>query len=149
MTALLIALALLLGAAGTTQGVVNGSLAQRLPIAGAIFVNALVTLGGAALWWALAPGATRRLVPEGGAPLWCYTGGLLGLYIVSSAAFCFPRLGAGPTMALVVAAQLVAALAYDHFGIGAVPLPVTPARVFGALLLVAGALLVLWPRLAR
>ena len=74
---------------------------------------------------------------------------MLGLYIIASAAFCFPRLGPGPTMALVVAAQLAVALAFDHFGIGAEPLPVTPVRLAGAALLVAGALLVLWPRFAR
>lgn len=149
MTALLVVLALLLGTAVTAQGVVNGALAQRVPLAGAIFLNALVTFAGALLWWLAAPGASRSLLPSDPAPAWLFTGGLLGLCIITSAAFCFPRLGPGPTVALAVAAQLLTALALDHFGVGGEELPVTPARLLGAALLLIGALLVLWPRIAR
>jgi transporter family-2 protein len=145
---LLLLLALLLGVAVTTQGLVNGELARRVPLAAAILVNALVTCSAAALWWLFAPGPTRRLLPGGESPWWLYTGGLLGLLIITAAAWCFPRLGAGPTIALAVAAQLGAALAFDHYGLGGEPLPMTPARLLGAALLLAGALLVLWPRLA-
>lgn len=145
----LVLLALALGVAVTTQGLVNGALAQRVPLAAAILVNACVTLLLAGAWWLAAPGATRRLLPDGSFPVWLYAGGLLGLFILASAAYCFPRLGAGPTIALAVAAQLGAALAFDHLGLGAAPLPLTPARLFGAALLVLGALLVLWPRIAR
>lgn len=149
MIAPLILLALLLGVAVATQGLVNGALAQRVPLAGAVLLNALVVLAGALLWWLAAPGPSRSLLPAGPAPAWLYSGGLLGLCILASAALCFPRLGAGPTIALAVAAQLVAALAFDHFGLGTAAIPVSPARLLGAGLLLAGALLVLWPRLAR
>jgi transporter family-2 protein len=149
MIAFLILLAVLLGLAVTTQGNVNGQLSGRVPLSSAIFLNALVTVVAAAMWWLLAPTGGRRLLPEEPAPLWLYTGGLLGLFIITTAAYCFPRLGAGATIALAVSAQLVAALAFDHYGLAGERLPVTPARVVGAALLVAGALLVLWPRIAR
>jgi transporter family-2 protein len=81
--------------------------------------------------------------------LWHYLGGLFGLAIIAGAAFAFPRLGAGATVALMVAAQLGTALLLDHFGATGERLALTPARLSGAVLLLAGALLVLWPRLVR
>ena len=71
---------------------------------------------------------------------------MYGISILGCAAFVFPRLGAGATTAFVVTAQLGSALALDHYG---VPdrIPVTGARLVGAVLLLAGALLVLWPKI--
>ena len=74
-------------------------------------------------------------------------GGAYGLFIIAGAAFAYPRLGAGPTTALMVAAQLTTALVLDHYGLPAGKVEVTPMRLVGAGLLFAGAVLVLWPRL--
>jgi len=69
------------------------------------------------------------------------------VFIIAGAAFAYPRLGAGPTTALMVAAQLGTALALDHYGLPSGKVPVTPMRLVGAAFLLVGALLVLWPRL--
>jgi transporter family-2 protein len=53
-----------------------------------------------------------------------------------------PRFGAATVVALIVVGQMLASLAFDHFALlGAPHYPVTPARVAGAALLIAGAIL--------
>jgi transporter family-2 protein len=71
------------------------------------------------------------------------------LVIIAGVAFAFPRIGAGPTTALMMTAQLVTAMVFDHLGLPNGRIDVTPARLLGAALLVAGAVLVLWPKLAK
>jgi transporter family-2 protein len=144
MIALLVLLALAMGAASAVQGATNGTLAGRVGLASALLVNASVVFAGALAAWLV---ARRGLESEPPSPWFLYAGGLYGLFIIAGAAYAFPRLGAGPTTALMVAAQLVAALALDHWGVPAGKIPVTPGRLLGVALLLAGAVLVLWPRL--
>ena len=80
----------------------------------------------------------------GQVPLWAWFGGLLGAAYVASATLLGPRIGALTLVAIVIAGQLCAALAVDHFGVLGYPrLPVTPTRWLGAALLLVGALLVM------
>ena len=72
-----------------------------------------------------------------------FLGGAYGLCIICSAAYLFPRIGAGPTTAVMIASQLMVALFVDHYGIGTARLPLTPYRILGAMMLLGGALLVL------
>ena len=139
-----IALACLLGIAACLQGATNGALGGRLGVAAAVAVNATVVFVAAALVWWLSP---RAPAPSEALPWWIWLGGAYGLLILAAAAVVFPRLGAGPTTALMVASQLLTALVLDHLGLFGPRLEVTPLRVGGALLLCAGAVLVLWPRL--
>lgn len=144
MTWILVLLALCMGAASTVQGATNGTLSGRIGLSSAVLVNAAVVFAVALAAWLF----TRRgFATEPASPWWLYVGGAYGVFIIAGAAFAFPRLGAGPTMALMVAAQLGTALALDHFGIGVGKFAVTPVRLVGALFLLVGALLVLWPRL--
>lgn len=76
-------------------------------------------------------------------PIWAYLGGLCGAFYVLVSIVALPRLGAVATIALALMGQQVASLAIDSFGLfGAPKLPMTMARVFGALLVVAGVLMV-------
>lgn len=81
-----------------------------------------------------------------GAPWWIWGGGLVGaVYVGCSAAFA-GRLGAAPWLGLIVTGQILASLALDHFGlIGFATKPITIRKVFGAALLLAGVVIVLWP----
>ena len=144
MIVLLVLLALAMGAASAVQGATNGTLAGRVGLSSALLVNATVVFLGALCAWLV---ARRGLTTEPASPWFLYVGGLYGLFIIAGAAYAFPRLGAGPTTALMVAAQLAAALALDHFGLPAGKVPITPLRLLGAAFLLVGALLVLWPRL--
>ena len=141
----LVLVAIAAGCASALQGATNGALAGRVGLSSAVLINALiVTSGAGALWIGLPRGSSTGAEPL---PWFLFLGGVYGLIILLAAAFAFPRLGAGPTTALMVAAQLCAALILDQLGWPSDRLAVTPIRVLGAGFLVLGALLVLWPRL--
>jgi len=144
MQYVLILLALLMGCASALQGATNGTLAGRIGLPTAVFINALVVLAAATVAWLF---TRRSFVSEPPSPWFLYVGGFYGVFIIAGAAFAFPRLGAGPTTALMVAAQLVAALTLDYFGLPNGKVPVTPLRLAGVAFLLVGALLVLWPKL--
>ena len=146
MKLLPVLLALGMGIASTLQGTTNSALANRHGLGVAVWVNALVVFCGASVLWFVLPRAAAAGEP---ARWWHYLGGFFGLIIVASAAFAFSRLGAGASVALMVAAQLVTALLLDHLGAGGERFAMTPARLTGALLLLAGALLVLWPKISH
>ena len=79
----------------------------------------------------------------GAAPWWVWVGGLLGAAYVATSIVAAPRLGAAFLIALVVAGQSLASLVIDHFGwVGFAEHAVSPARIFGAALLVAGVVLI-------
>jgi transporter family-2 protein len=73
------------------------------------------------------------------APWWAWGAGILGgLYIAASAAFG-PLIGGATFLALIVAGQMLAALALDHYGLLGFPVrPLDAGRAAGALLVVAG-----------
>ena len=73
------------------------------------------------------------------APWWAWGAGILGgLYIAASAAFG-PMIGGATFLALIVAGQMLAALALDHYGLLGFPVrPLDAGRAAGALLVVAG-----------
>jgi transporter family-2 protein len=70
---------------------------------------------------------------------WNWIGGPLGALIVLAGAALVSHLSAALFIASVVAGQLVCSLLLDHFGLlGLPPTPLTPGRVLGAVLVVAG-----------
>ncbi|MBL8732325.1 MAG: DMT family transporter [Planctomycetes bacterium] len=140
-----VALAAVLGLCVALQGATNGALASRIGLPAAVLLNAVVVVVAAFVWWLLAARGAQAALPSS----WLlYLGGVYGLVIIALAAFLFPRFGAGSTMAVMVAAQLVMVLVLDHIGWPGQAVPVTVPRLCGAGLLVLGAVLVLWPRLA-
>jgi transporter family-2 protein len=77
-------------------------------------------------------------------PAWQWTGGLLGAVYVVSTILVGPRLGAATLLSLVVAGQMIAAMVLDHHGwLGFAQHAVNVWRIAGALLLIAGTVLVL------
>jgi transporter family-2 protein len=74
---------------------------------------------------------------------WMWVGGCLGTLYVWSTIFATPQIGAGLTLALAIAGQMIAALFLDHFGfIGLTKLPASPLRITGVVLVIIGAALV-------
>lgn len=143
MAGLWLALGVFAGAMIAAQAPVNAELARSLGsplaaaainfVAGAVLLTlvALLSTGGTGLRW-------------GAAPPWTFVaGGVLGAVYVTSAILLTPRLGAAAMMGLAVTGQLLASLALDHYGLlGLAQRDISPARVLGAALLVAGAGLV-------
>ncbi len=78
-----------------------------------------------------------------GAPWWLWSGGALGALFIALAIFLVPKLGAASFVALLIAGQMLASLAYDHFGaFGLEKHAVSPVRLLGAVLLVVGVVLI-------
>lgn len=76
-------------------------------------------------------------------PWWNWIGGPLGALIVLAGAALTERLGAALFIALVVGGQLLCSLLLDHFALmGLKEQPLTPGRLLGAALVVAGVLCV-------
>lgn len=74
---------------------------------------------------------------------WVWLAGLLGAFYVTSVIILTPRLGATLTFSLVVAGQLLMAVALDHFGLLGVPMqPVSWLRILGIALITAGVVLI-------
>ncbi|UTW10172.1 DMT family transporter [Marinobacterium rhizophilum] len=77
------------------------------------------------------------------APIWSWAGGLLGAFYVTTLIIFAPRIGATLALALVIAGQLTGALLLDRFGLfGFAPQAITPGRLAGIALILAGAILV-------
>jgi bacterial/archaeal transporter family-2 protein len=75
--------------------------------------------------------------------LMSWTGGVFGAIYIAISILLIPRLGAATVIALIVAGQMIGALAFDHFGILGVPVhSVNASRLLGAVLLVAGVVLI-------
>ena len=94
--------------------------------------------------------ATRPALPArsslGGGPWWIWCGGLVGAAYLTAAAALSGRLGAAAWFGLIVTGQIVASLVLDHYGLVGFPKrPITPTKLLGAVVLLAGVALVLRP----
>ncbi|WP_456023614.1 DMT family transporter [Pseudomonas protegens] len=77
------------------------------------------------------------------APLWMWAGGAFGVCFVALAVVLLPKLGASGFVALALAGQVIASMVLDHFGLfGLVEKQLTVSRIFGAVLLIAGVVLI-------
>ena len=136
-------LAILVGAGLTVQIGMNATVSRvigsSLLAAVANFCIGLVALGIVAL----ASGARPAPGTIGTVPAWAWLGGLFGAAYVAAITVLGPRLGAVLLLALLLLGQMAAALTVDYFGVVGFPQSaVTPSRMLGAALLVAGVVLI-------
>jgi bacterial/archaeal transporter family-2 protein len=98
-------------------------------------VGFLALLGAVLLLDARLPDLTLAT----GRPAWLWSGGLLGVVVLTANIFLFPRLGSVQTVVLPITGQVIMGLAIDHFGLFHSPQSaLTATRILGALLLVLG-----------
>ncbi len=144
MEILLILLALAIGAGLPVQAGVNAAMARHVGRPEwAALVNFAVGLVGLAAWLFATRAAPPSAAALAKAPIWAWTGGLLGAFYVSAVVVLAPRLGVAVTLGLSVAGQMLAALLLDHYGlVGLATRPVSAQRVVGAALLVVGVVLI-------
>jgi transporter family-2 protein len=145
-TLLLSILALASGALIPVQAASNAALSRV--IHGNVPFAALLLFAIAALATALAMLALGEGVPAAAelrsAPWWSYSGGVIVAFYVFTITFLSPRLGVGTAIALVVAGQVLSALTIDHFGLmRSLVFSLTPTRIAGAALMIAGVFLAL------
>jgi transporter family-2 protein len=139
-------LGLATGAGIAMQAVANGRLRVALgsPIWAAVAqflvgLAALVVLGLAMRQGPPTTGGLSRW------PWWIWTGGLFGALYVTMSIVLAQRLGTALMFATIMAGQMTLALLFDHYGwLGTTMVPLTGTRVAGAVLLVAGLLLMRW-----
>jgi len=167
MDALLLLLVFGAGLAAATQILVNGALGEERGVPEALLVSVTVTYGSAmAIMLARFAVVGRLNLDTPGKPLlyllplmalsllaflglvrgleWYYfLGGLAGTFIVATVALTGPRIGIGTTSAVLVAGQMLGAIAWDHLGLlGQTKDPLDAAKVMGGLLIVGGVVLV-------
>lgn len=141
---LLLALPLLSGAMMPMQAGINGQLARHID---SVLSASLISFLVGALLLLVITLAQRELpnslAPFKGLSWWHWTGGLLGVLFVVSAAFAGPRIGALLFMSLVLAGQMSAAVVLDHYGWAGFPqASVTPGKIAGLVLIVVGVWLI-------
>lgn len=143
-TFLLILLGLLAGSGIPVQASVNSALRQHL---GRPEWATLVSFGVGTLAIALVLLVQRTPLPAAAqvarAPWWAWTGGALGAFYIFSTIVLVPRLGVATSLAVILAGQVLSGLLLDQTGaLGLATREITPARLGGVLLLVAGVYLV-------
>ena len=137
--------AVLIGAILPLQGLVNARLGIHVggPVVAA-FVSFLVGTVMLGLYLL----ATRTPIALHGSlklPAWIWAGGVFGAIYVACFTLLMPRIGAAGMICLSVLGQVTASLLLDQFGILQAPKPVDWMRILGALLVLAGVLLVVAP----
>lgn len=146
MSAALVVLALTAGGLVALQSGINNTLRTvlRAPI-GATLISFLVGIC-VLLMMVL---VTREGVPTVDAlrsvPWWGYLGGPFGVVGVAGTILLIPRLGAATTVALSITGQMLMSLILDADSLlGVAHRPITLERTVGAVIVVAGAILISW-----
>jgi transporter family-2 protein len=144
METLYMVAAMVAGACAPIQAGVNAQLRlwTRDPVIAAMisfFVGAFGLFAYAVLSRAPFPDWTRA----GDIPLWQWSGGLLGGFLVFITVALAPHLGAAALMGLMLTGQMVASLVLDHFGwVGYKAHAINGPRVIGIALIIVGTALV-------
>jgi transporter family-2 protein len=132
------------GVSVVAQQALNASL--RASVGSALWA-ALVSYLVGSLTLLLVVLATREPWPASAAlakgSLWSWTGGVFGTIYIVAAILLLPHMGAATSVALLVGGQMLGSLVFDHYGLfGLTPHPDDLPRLAGALLLIAGVVLI-------
>lgn len=132
-----------LGCLAVVQVALNKRIAGVVGLAQAVILNAGVLLVVAVLFWLYARGDRAQFggwVAGAGSwgelQLWWVVPGLCGLTLVAGMPWAVQRIGALQTFVLIVAAQILFSIVWDHF---VEDVAVSVPRVLGAGLAIAGA----------
>ncbi len=142
MKLLFVLIAFIAGATSSFQVVVNAQMRSYLvhPMQ-ATFVSFVVGTLVSSVYCLVLRSPLPSLTEVARAPWWVWCGGLLGTLFVWSSIVVSPRIGVAALLCSVVAGQVLASMLIDHFGwCNAAQFPVTPQRLFGAALVVTGAI---------
>lgn len=136
-------LVLFAGAMTAAQPPTNALLARAS--GSAVFAALLSFAVGTAALLALVIVSQPRLslAPLREMPWYAWAGGFYGAFFVAVGAYAAPRLGIASLITVAVAGQMIAALAIDHYGaFGLDRAPISPGRLLGVALVIAGVVLV-------
>jgi len=143
--AILLPMLLVLAAGGliALQAPTNAILAKAggSPVLAALISFAVGTVALTAVFFA----SGRRPAPSAfaGLPWYAWAGGAYGATYVAVAAYAAPKIGLASLITVGIAGQIAIALWLDHVGALGLPRePINAGRTFGALLVLAGVILV-------
>jgi transporter family-2 protein len=139
-----IILALAAGIVLPIQAIINGRLSAAV---GNPFFAANISFVVAAIGLILIQLVLRQSLPSmdrlSAVPLWAWFGGLLGVVYVVGAIVSVGNIGTTSAICLIITGQIAGALIVDQFGLlGAGSNPISAFRLFGAALVVGGAVIV-------
>jgi bacterial/archaeal transporter family-2 protein len=139
-TLALVVLAIIAGLAVALQGQFMGTIDRQTGTLTSVLITYGVGSTLAVILWLAGRGSFQRVDQI---PWYSWSAGAFGLVIVGAIGYTAPRLGLSRTLVIAVAAQLLAAVVIDHFGLfTATPRPVDLTRVAGVVLAFAGVWLV-------
>jgi len=142
VTGLAVALAVAAGLAGAVQAAVMGELGERAGIFPALAFSGVVSVSLGLALLVIAKQSFRGLGDVVRQPVWLWTGGALSVLIILAITVASPRIGLAATIGIIIAFNLGVAALIDRFGwFGFDRIPIGWARIFGLLLLGAGAML--------
>ena len=132
------------GVSVVAQQVLNASLRARI---GSATWAALISYVVGSLTLLLVLLATREPWLSSAATakssIWSWTGGVFGTIYIVVAILLLPHMGAATAVALLVTGQMLGSLVFDHYGLfGLAQHPVDFSRLAGAVLLIAGVVLI-------
>lgn len=135
---------LLAGASAVLQQVLVASL--RTALASPFWAVLISYIGGTMTMVLVVLAAREPMITSDGiakSSMLSWAGGVFGVIYIVIAILLIPQFGAATVLALLVTGQLLASVVFDHFGLFGLPRhPADPARIAGAVMLVAGVLLI-------
>jgi bacterial/archaeal transporter family-2 protein len=140
---LFIVMALALGAVLPMQAAINARLAKTSgnPVMAAFISFAVGTI--ALMIFLIIAGQFKFGFITSPSPWWIWTGGLMGTFFVAGIVILLPRLGVVLSFSLVLAGQMFVAILFDQFGwLGVAVREISPGKIIGAILLIAGVILI-------
>ena len=138
-----ILLVFLAGAMVSIQAPTNAMLAKAggSPVLAALISFTVGTVSLLVVW--LFSGSRPGTSEFAGLPWYAWIGGLYGAVFVAVAAYAAPKIGVASLITIGIAGQIAMALWLDHIGaMGLAREPINFGRVAGALLVIAGVILV-------
>ncbi len=144
MRLIFLAFALLAGTLLPTQAGINAQLAKQLgnPLLAAM-ISFLFGTVALFLFTAISHPSLPTFERLMQIPWYFWLGGLLGVMYLTATIILAPLLGAANMIGLIIAGQMLAAIALDHFGLVGFPLhPLSLGRVVGVMLLITGVVFV-------
>lgn len=111
------------------------------PVLAALISFAVGTVALFIVW--LGSGNRPGVSAFAGLPWYAWIGGLYGALFVAVAAYAAPKIGVASLITIGIAGQIAMALLLDHLGaLGLAREPINAGRIAGAVLVIAGVILV-------
>lgn len=137
-------LAMAAGASVVTQQVLNAGLRAALNSAAwSGFASYAVGVACMALLAVALRDPMPSLATVARVPWWAWSGGMFGAIFIGLAIVLLPQLGAATFVALLITGQMLASVAFDHFGwLGLAERALDAPRLIGVALLIGGVVLI-------